>query len=532
MLFVGAGVAAWGSAQAAPSIWAMSLAFVGLALRPTWNTRWTITPLAVAVWALGGWTFLHTAFLSKAYSPAGLFDPMFLLAGFALGRSLEQAQRERCYVALGALIALLAIWSVVQLAFGEERGHALFEAPSTHATIMNAALTPALVAVVVGAGWRPKVLAVMLFAGTCATGSRSGAIALAATLGLVWISIGARRWRFPAKVAFALAFALIGVLIAGAIGGWGEGLTKLANLDSAKSRLELYELAWSTTTFGLGIGYLAFRYVLEIGRAEVPSYREDSFTYFVHNDYLQTMLELGIPGIAALVAIVVCAVRAYVKTAALPDKERHEAIAVFAGVLTILLHAAMDFPLHLPLCLLLLGFGLGILDRLSTPGLPRDVRAGQAQRLVTLVLAFGLTTMLARSVAGEAASTYAVRKWRVGETRAAAYGFELARRLDSRDWRHHLYAGQFWYAQAADNKEPEQARLADAAFATAMLANPLEPSSVLARALTQVTYRSILPSPASPALIRAWAEQALLLAPLNRTVRREHEQILRRMPPQ
>src|SRR5205823_11294872 len=66
-------------------------------------------------------------------------------------------------------------------------------------------------------------------------------------------------------------------------------------IASVFSRLELYALAWNAATEHLsyGVGYLGFRMILETGRALVPSYGEASITYFVHNDYLQILLELG-----------------------------------------------------------------------------------------------------------------------------------------------------------------------------------------------------------------------------------------------
>ena len=42
-----------------------------------------------------------------------------------------------------------------------------------------------------------------------------------------------------------------------------------------------------------------------------------------------------------------------------------------------------------------------------------------------------------------------------GEGRAAAFGFELAQRFEPRDWRYHLYAGQFWLSEAASTGNPD-----------------------------------------------------------------------------
>jgi uncharacterized membrane protein YhaH (DUF805 family) len=267
----------------------------------------------------------------------------------------------------------------------------------------------------------------------------------------------------------------------------------------------------------------------QIGRAAVPSYGASSFTYFVHDDYLQTLLELGIPGLAALVAIVAFAVRAALAVWRAADARRDESLAMLACVLTLAIHALVDFPLHIPLCLLLFGFALGVLDRVSIPTTDRELPAGQAQRLATLVFGIGLPVLLARPGVAEAAAAYGMKKWLLGETRAAAYGFELARRADPKDWRYHLYAGQFWFAQTAENRQPEQAKLADAAFAAGMAANPLEPSSALGRAFTQLRYASILVTPAPAQTIRAWADQALMVAPQNTAVRKEYEDIVRRL---
>src|SRR5258708_36705632 len=76
-----------------------------------------------------------------------------------------------------------------------------------------------------------------------------------------------------------------------------------------------------------------------------------------------------------------------------------------------------------------------LLQRWTTP----------AARLAQIVLAMGLATMLARPAIAELAAVYATHKWLLGDGKAAAYGFELARRFDAKDSRYHASAGQFWF---------------------------------------------------------------------------------------
>src|SRR4026209_2256621 len=50
----------------------------------------------------------------------------------------------------------------------------------------------------------------------------------------------------------------------------------------------------------LGTGYLSFRHLLDSAVVPIVGFEEGSTTYFVHNDYLQVLLELGIPGLAGM----------------------------------------------------------------------------------------------------------------------------------------------------------------------------------------------------------------------------------------
>ena len=489
------------------------------------------------MWAYVVWTIAGTAWIGRFYNPAGLFDPIFLLVGFSLGRAFGRADRVRAYAVLGTGVAMLACWAVLQLAFGEARGHARFETPNTLASLLNLALAPTIV--LLAAGVRSRTLdwlALILFAGLFSTFSRGAAIALVAglTLTLVFRTIKEFHWGDAARVLVLLMAAGLCIAAALTVRNWlpdlGSASVLAPTADSFSSRLELYGLAWSAIGERpcCGIGYLGFRAVLEAGRARVPSYAEENITYFVHNDYLQALLELGIPGLAALLLMVGLP---FVLAKRRPPSERDDRrvlVAVLAAVATMSVHAMGDFPFHVPICLLLFGLLIGVIDRLIA--MPEQIAPrwrSSAARITQILLGAGLITLLARPVVAEAAAAYGMHKWKLADGQAAAFGLELARRFDSRDWRYHLYAGQFWFAEAAQTGKPDAARRADEAFAAGIAANPLDTSNRLGRIFTHIQFASLLPAPASPATLRAWADEALALAPLHPGVRKEYAEVLK-----
>jgi hypothetical protein len=278
------------------------------------------------------------------------------------------------------------------------------------------------------------------------------------------------------------------------------------------------------------MGYLGFRMVLETGRASVPSYGEANITYFVHNDYLQTLLELGFPALLVLILIVTLPFILARRRVPVEEKDRLVLTAVLAALATTAVHAFGDFPLHVPICLLLFGLYLGTADRLLARREELAPRwRDRNARLAQIVVGAGLLTLLGRSVVAEGAAAYAMHKWRNGEGKAAAFGFEFARRIESRDWRYHLYAGQFWFSGAVLSGEPAAARLADEAFAAGVKSNPFDTANRLGRVLNQIRFAALLPAPASRDTLRKWADEAVALAPLNPAVRREHAEILRQL---
>lgn len=552
LLFLGLALAAFGSVHALPALWLATLVALALAhvCLPATAAKRTWGSVGVAVLLFAGWLVVENRWLSPSYSAAGTFHAAFLAAGYAVGRrAAGESTRTLFHVAL-AFGACIAGWALWQRVGGVARAQALFETPATMTAAINLVLLPAIVVRVSGrGGFTLASLVSVLMAGLVAADSRGGWLAFAA--GLLAASVVMRHAgvvvdrRSLRTVAYAI--------VAGWVLGWvsqfapdalallpGGGPERAAELrhsmlsaDAVRSgvaRLSLYELALRSiepSTLFSGAGYLAFYYVLESVRLDIPSF-ENSISYFVHNDYLQTLFELGLPGFAGLFAVVALPLlAAWQSMALLPDpKERLALCALWAALASMAAHAMVDFPFYIPVCLLLYGMGSGVIARLSSqtvassPLLKEHVpeafgRAAYAAS-ATLVAWLVLTP-----VAAQAAAANAHRHWRAGDGEKAAYWFEFARRTDPRDWRYHWYAGQFWFLQAGQSRKLEAAALADRAFSDGVAANPREVRNVVGRLATHRELRGLLAQPASAERMRQWARLAIELSPYDRGVQRE-----------
>lgn len=536
LFFVSLALACTGSRIGHVAPWALSaLAMLGAgwagAARPA-----TVSRLAVVVYALATWIGLHTLLLSPAYTPAGLYHPLLLALAFAAFCRFDDFTELR--VAIAALLggAVLALWGLVQVGpMGLARAQALFETPATFAAVINLLLVP-LLALVLARRVGPVVLAlgVLLAAAAFASASRGGLLALAAGIGAALLlahRAGLLQWR--------RAVVVLGLIAAGWVLSTGlrsfpaaEGPRETppsaqAQDESSRSRLELYAVSWRAWQDRpvAGTGYLTFRYALERDRARVPSYGNTSETWFAHNDYLQTLQELGPLGLALLLALAwLPGWMTYRRLASIPEAQRAVALAAASATTATAFHALVDFPFYIPACLVLYGALLGILDRryrdAGAVAVQRSERKAwaRAARTGLVVLA---AVLLLRPVLAEAAAEWGMRRYAGEHTQSAAFWLETARRLEPADWRYHWYAGQFWDGVAGATGSKDAARYASEAFAAGVRVNPLEVSNLLGLIALHRRHARLLASPADRATLAAWVAQAEALAPFNSVVRRE-----------
>jgi hypothetical protein len=394
--------------------------------------------------------------------------------------------------------------------------------------------------------------AVFLIAGLFAANTRGGWLALAVG-GLVSLLLARRGGASPARASLLVVVAvfvggwlvyaslsvatdaLISILPSGGYLGSASlapgrtySLTGPDALLSSVGRLELYELAIRALSYSRmlwGMGYLGFFYLMEQAGQGIASYDGVSTTYFVHNDYLQTLLELGLPGAAGLLAITVLPLALAWRTlpATAGNRTSVAATSALAGAMaSMAAQAAVDFPFYIPACLLMYGGALGLLEaRLPLRSFRIATLAAPGKRLLTAIGTILAGWVLLLPLAAELAGKHAAREWRSGRAERAAYWLEVARRIEPRDWRYHWYAGQFWSASAALRRNRTAAERAREAFASGYTANPRDTRCLIGLIRVNRELNDLLAAPADTATLRAWAQHAVALAPNDAQARGE-----------
>lgn len=535
-VFLGVAVSALGSVDASPAIWTVSLVLLLIGANVAEAEHASVPGLfSIVAFCYALVLVVNNILVNPAYTPAAPFHAGFLVAGVVVGLRMGGDALSLLCRLLGMGAGLLAAWGLWQVSGGgASRATAHFETPATLAAVINFALLFVLVHLAVSAPrWRWVALGVLLAAGLAGTISRGGLLALLA--GLFVAAVAARKAgltlsrRGAAVVVFVLAAGGAIAIAANALPST-SGTSRLslhqplgaAATYSSVSRLELYALALEgiRVRWAAGAGYLGFRSLLDANREAVPTFK-DGDTYFVHNDYLQTLLELGIGGFIVFVgAILLPLVLAPFRASSWPDKPL--AVAMLAAIGSMAMLAMVDFPFYVPVCLVLFGVAIGVLDRRGAgAGRPRPRAAPASGRLITIAMASATVLVLGPPMVADLAATYAHRAWRNAAGESAAYWFEVARRFERRDWRYHWYAGQFWYLQAAQAGKPAAARLADEAFAAGVAANPVEVQNLLGRLSVHRQFPRLLESPATAEVMRAWVAQAGAAAPHHPAVRAE-----------
>jgi O-antigen ligase len=187
------------------------------------------------------------------------------------------------------------------------------------------------------------VLAIVVIATT----SRMGLLLLplAMAVSLVLLFFGQSLWRVAIPSFVALA-ALGVVIIAG--GGFSRTLTRFSSLHD--SRFDYWtDVVWALQHYGIaGTGFGTFVPVYQ--SAESLAGVSSSVLNHAHNDYVEILLEGGLPAILLLVLFFaflgVCAFR--LTRSKLNLERALMSLAAASGILILLLFSLVDYPLRMP----------------------------------------------------------------------------------------------------------------------------------------------------------------------------------------
>jgi len=485
--------------------------------------------------------------LRPNYNSAGIYHPALLAAGFVALWRFDTAQRRLAFTTTCVAAVALGLWGIWQvLVGGEARASAHFESANSLAGLMAVLSVPVTLSLIArpALGGRAACLAIFA-AASWAAQSRGASLAV-----LVGLAVGtAGAWLGGARlssrgVAYAVGAAAVGCLLfvgaatmsraaptAAAATAPAPAPVSVDRRESLDSRLELYRAsfaAWRSSPI-LGTGYLSFPYVLEAARPQVPSY-EGAGTFFVHNDYLQTLQELGVVGLAALLAMLAAPFVLFLRRR--KRWSAHAALTLsmcLGGIAAMGAHAMVDFPFYVPATLLVLGGLLGTFARVSAEAegpAPDPHPARFRGFLLRAIAVTAATCVLLPPAVSQACARLAEWSAEQQEVRRALYWFKVASNFQPSDWRYRWVLGRMWTDQALITERRDFAAIAEAEFRAGVDANPLDLHNLLG--LIQLHRRAahLVARPAPPHELAEWSRLALRLAPKHSAARRERVLVL------
>jgi O-antigen ligase len=342
------------------------------------------------------------------------FVPAWVVAVTPLAFLLARGAGEAAFAlhkAVSLTVLAFAAISVVLLFSAGARARLPLTDPNNYATLLCLILLPWLHRYFVlrtgsqGMSLRVEgkdlsacfILALALFA----TGSRAGLLVIAGAF-IIWAGLAiARRlsWR---PVAAAAALTAAAYLLAGAaltdqsvaLTAQAAAADRVAGADiEVRMALIGSALAMYAEYPATGIGLFVFPLLYRFQR---PVVDQDSAGLYVHNDYLQLLLEGGPLLFCAMVTFAVVVVIVFFRRlAALPGDEAFARLGLTMGVGAALAHALVNFVVYSPA----LGFVLGLTVAAAFRDSKRSgsVDSTQARPIrvaITLAVLFGWTAWL------------------------------------------------------------------------------------------------------------------------------------------
>lgn len=493
---------------------------------------------------------VHALYFSPTYHADGSYVPATLMIAFVAAARRPDWLAETGFKIFCGIIALIAVWAMVQWLTGwgfidgeSVRALALFVTPNILAMTLNLGLAPILAYYLLGRGERGVYgLALLLFAALLAAQSRGGYLGLLASILFMVTFVGralvVAHWQrycavaggFLAVLAFFKLYAWLG------LASWSmDAVFATFSHGDSSNRWEIYQVAWQGLAENLwrGIGYFNFGYYFEAHK--VPPFLDRHIT-FVHNDYLQLALESGLLGLALFLLLLVAVYGQLVRfRRQIMDKQGVPIILSAAAITSMLIHALVDYPFHIPFLLAVFGACLAIINQQlidmgaghwPLPKIPGQYLLGIRPAFIGNALAIGLMTWLGLPAFAEVSADYGAYRLQQGDARRGLYWHGIARTLQPRAAKYYWREGIIWRELGVTQAKPELLEKSDAIFSKGLEVNPFEVNNLLERIALHRQHGALFKQPASHRNIMTWINQAKSLQPHSDGVQMEYVRCL------
>lgn len=314
--------------------------------------------------------FVAWLLLSLYWHPAGLYG---VLANWVLGLFpfvlliTAHVMRERdikvslnLILSLGTIIGALSVYQSLVLG-GDAQG--LFYNKNNNAAYLNLALLPVVSFLLFREDkgywrWLAYAAFLLLFFAVLQTTCRGALIALMiSAMALLFFALKKGKWKS------VLLILILGLLTIAFNASLSDVEVIRTDMESTQVRWYIFSSTWEMIRdsgfFGAGNGMWTHYY------PEYRSIHDTSAGFYVHNDYLQFLYELGVPGFAFfLLFAVLLTYRSYQLIKQEQDMNKLALYTgLFAAIAAVAMHSMLTFNFYVAGILVVMGFYAGLLLR-------------------------------------------------------------------------------------------------------------------------------------------------------------------------
>lgn len=539
---------------------------------------WVISPEAEYKYTLPSLALLSLLLLilvnlflsSPSGYPVAYFIVSYGLVGFIIFTAIEKKNIVSIYTILLVFFSLLSIWSLVQYVFsiGKFSSHGLsagviFANPNSYAAILNIILFPLVTLFLVRKNSKSSYMyfvVLLLFASLITTQSRGAWVAfIIGFLFLIFLLRFNNSCNLELLKKIVLGFIFTFVVVSGvkfailslplsynlnfetnmaevlednfnsAVANKGKG--------SLTDRKELALIAWNNIKenmyFGIGYYNTIYYYYKDV---EVSVYTK---THYIHNDYLQMWLELGLFGIIFIAGIVITVYwQGFHSFKNMLEEDRVWVIAILSGLTTVFIHALVSFVFYIPALICLVSGYFAILNNIlkkynnnfvinlesfSKVVNVIDIKIWIKRLLISILILVYLFSFVLAQISFRAGKTLLSE----GEINHATKLFNIARHISPADVDNYLLEAAFWRNKAFIENNTESALRSDVLYQQLMFENKYDAESRLNRAILHRDGYMLLNKPASEKVIIGWLEEALRWRPHHNILQSEYLRTLK-----